>query len=285
MERFNMSLFIGLHIGAHVVGKILTDQGHVGMGIKNDCQSSDSQPDHQLPFFGHFCMGLESDFQGQMAGNPTHGLAHMPVFDIGTGIGMKSERHGAQGLVPGVLNPDVAVDDSVGSHEKSGKFQFGIGLWGRTVVPGNDILSTGERVVHYESTVKPFNESVKPFIYIKTVSIMPGIVSIMPGMEVLSPAKVAYNFFPLSVGRLWLAGNMHPETALRRRLAKAMGVKFVPVNTTWDGIILALITDKFDISMGGMTHHSGDQYTKYNRWVVIFCMLNLESYCNNKNIN
>ena len=38
-----------------------------------------------------------------------------------------------------------------------------------------------------------------------------------------------------------------------RRLAKAMGVKFVPVNTSWDGIIPALVTDKFDIIMGGMT--------------------------------
>ncbi len=38
-----------------------------------------------------------------------------------------------------------------------------------------------------------------------------------------------------------------------RRLAKAMGVKFVPVNTAWDGIIPALVTDKFDIIMGGMT--------------------------------
>jgi len=38
-----------------------------------------------------------------------------------------------------------------------------------------------------------------------------------------------------------------------RRLAKSMGVKFVPVNTAWDGIIPALVTDKFDIIMGGMT--------------------------------
>lgn len=38
-----------------------------------------------------------------------------------------------------------------------------------------------------------------------------------------------------------------------RRLAKAMGVKFVPVNTDWPGIIPALMTDKFDIIMGGMT--------------------------------
>jgi polar amino acid transport system substrate-binding protein len=38
-----------------------------------------------------------------------------------------------------------------------------------------------------------------------------------------------------------------------RRLAKSMGVKFVPVNTAWDGIIPALVTGKFDIIMGGMT--------------------------------
>jgi polar amino acid transport system substrate-binding protein len=38
-----------------------------------------------------------------------------------------------------------------------------------------------------------------------------------------------------------------------RRLAKEMGVKFVPVNTAWDGIIPALMTNKFDIIMGGMT--------------------------------
>ena len=38
-----------------------------------------------------------------------------------------------------------------------------------------------------------------------------------------------------------------------RRMAKAMGVKFVPINTAWDGIIPALMTDKFDIIMGGMT--------------------------------
>ena len=38
-----------------------------------------------------------------------------------------------------------------------------------------------------------------------------------------------------------------------RRLAKSMGVKFVPINTAWDGIIPALMTDKVDIIMGGMT--------------------------------
>jgi polar amino acid transport system substrate-binding protein len=38
-----------------------------------------------------------------------------------------------------------------------------------------------------------------------------------------------------------------------RHLAKSMGVKFVPVNTAWDGIIPSLMTNKFDIIMGGMT--------------------------------
>ncbi|MEE8432301.1 MAG: transporter substrate-binding domain-containing protein [Candidatus Desulfatibia sp.] len=40
---------------------------------------------------------------------------------------------------------------------------------------------------------------------------------------------------------------------MAKEMAKAMGVKFVPVNTAWDGIIPALITDKFDIIMSGMT--------------------------------
>lgn len=40
---------------------------------------------------------------------------------------------------------------------------------------------------------------------------------------------------------------------MAREMAKAMGVKFVPVNTAWDGIIPALITDKFDIIISGMT--------------------------------
>ena len=38
-----------------------------------------------------------------------------------------------------------------------------------------------------------------------------------------------------------------------KEMAKAMGVKFVPVNTAWDGIIPALTTNKFDIIMSGMT--------------------------------
>ena len=38
-----------------------------------------------------------------------------------------------------------------------------------------------------------------------------------------------------------------------KRLAKSMGVKFVPVNTDWAGIIPSLMTNKFDIIMGGMT--------------------------------
>ena len=40
---------------------------------------------------------------------------------------------------------------------------------------------------------------------------------------------------------------------MAKEMAKAMKVKFVPVNTSWDGIIPALITKKFDIIMGGMT--------------------------------
>ncbi len=38
-----------------------------------------------------------------------------------------------------------------------------------------------------------------------------------------------------------------------KQLGKAMGVKVEFVNTAWDGIIPALLTDKFDIIMGGMT--------------------------------
>jgi polar amino acid transport system substrate-binding protein len=40
---------------------------------------------------------------------------------------------------------------------------------------------------------------------------------------------------------------------MAKEMAKAMGVKFVPVNTAWDGIIPALLTNKFDILMSGMT--------------------------------
>ena len=40
---------------------------------------------------------------------------------------------------------------------------------------------------------------------------------------------------------------------MAKEMAKAMGVKFVPVNTAWDGIIPALITNKFDILISGMT--------------------------------
>ena len=40
---------------------------------------------------------------------------------------------------------------------------------------------------------------------------------------------------------------------MAKELAKSMGVKFVPVNTAWDGIIPALLTNKFDIIMSGMT--------------------------------
>ena len=40
---------------------------------------------------------------------------------------------------------------------------------------------------------------------------------------------------------------------MAKEMAKAMGVKFTPVNTAWDGIIPALITKKFDIIISGMT--------------------------------
>ncbi len=40
---------------------------------------------------------------------------------------------------------------------------------------------------------------------------------------------------------------------MAKEMAKAMGVKFVPINTAWDGIIPALTTNKFDIIMSGMT--------------------------------
>lgn len=40
---------------------------------------------------------------------------------------------------------------------------------------------------------------------------------------------------------------------LARELAKAMGVKFVPVNTSFDGIIPALLTGKIDVIISGMT--------------------------------
>jgi len=40
---------------------------------------------------------------------------------------------------------------------------------------------------------------------------------------------------------------------MAKEMAKAMNVKFVPVNTAWDGIIPALLTKKFDIIISGMT--------------------------------
>ncbi len=40
---------------------------------------------------------------------------------------------------------------------------------------------------------------------------------------------------------------------MAKEMAKAMDVKFVPVNTAWDGIIPALLSNKFDIIMSGMT--------------------------------
>ncbi len=43
------------------------------------------------------------------------------------------------------------------------------------------------------------------------------------------------------------------DVDMGKALAKAMGVKWVPVNTAWDGIIPALMTNKFDIIISGMT--------------------------------
>ncbi|GAC1630294.1 MAG: transporter substrate-binding domain-containing protein [Nevskia sp.] len=43
------------------------------------------------------------------------------------------------------------------------------------------------------------------------------------------------------------------DVDLAKLMARAMGVKVTFVNTAWDGIIPALLTDKFDILMGGMT--------------------------------
>ncbi len=40
---------------------------------------------------------------------------------------------------------------------------------------------------------------------------------------------------------------------MAKEMAKAMGVKLVLINTAWDGIIPALLSDKFDIIMSGMT--------------------------------
>lgn len=43
------------------------------------------------------------------------------------------------------------------------------------------------------------------------------------------------------------------DVDMAKEMAKAMGVKLTLVNTAWDGIIPALITEKFDIIMSGMT--------------------------------
>lgn len=43
------------------------------------------------------------------------------------------------------------------------------------------------------------------------------------------------------------------DVDIAKEMAKAMGVKFTPVNTAWDGIIPALLTKKFDIVISGMT--------------------------------
>lgn len=43
------------------------------------------------------------------------------------------------------------------------------------------------------------------------------------------------------------------DVDIAKQMAKAMGVELEIVNTAWDGIIPALVTDKFDIIMSGMT--------------------------------
>jgi polar amino acid transport system substrate-binding protein len=43
------------------------------------------------------------------------------------------------------------------------------------------------------------------------------------------------------------------DVDMAKRMAKGMGVKLELVSTAWDGIIPALLTDKFDIIMSGMT--------------------------------
>ncbi|KJS28958.1 MAG: amino acid ABC transporter substrate-binding protein [Desulfatitalea sp. BRH_c12] len=43
------------------------------------------------------------------------------------------------------------------------------------------------------------------------------------------------------------------DVDMAQRMAKAMGVKLELVSTAWDGIIPALLTNKFDILMSGMT--------------------------------
>jgi polar amino acid transport system substrate-binding protein len=43
------------------------------------------------------------------------------------------------------------------------------------------------------------------------------------------------------------------DVDMAKALAKSMGVKYVPVNTAWDGIIPGLVTDKYDIIISGLT--------------------------------
>lgn len=43
------------------------------------------------------------------------------------------------------------------------------------------------------------------------------------------------------------------DVDMAKEMAKDMGVKLVLVNTAWDGIISALLTNKYDIIMSGMT--------------------------------
>jgi polar amino acid transport system substrate-binding protein len=43
------------------------------------------------------------------------------------------------------------------------------------------------------------------------------------------------------------------DVDLAKLMAKKLGVKLVTVNQSWDGIIPALLTGKFDVTLGGMT--------------------------------
>src|SRR5210317_371249 len=47
------------------------------------------------------------------------------------------------------------------------------------------------------------------------------------------------------------------DVDMAKRMAKAMDVKLELVSTAWDGIIPALLTNKFDIIMSGMTVTQG----------------------------
>ena len=86
-------------LGVDVIGQILTDERHIGMGLQ-----------------GHFA--------GQVTGDPPHDFANVPVFNVGTAVGakisdrfckgsgcrMKPERHGAEHFPVRITDLDIAVD-------------------------------------------------------------------------------------------------------------------------------------------------------------------------------